>query len=159
VEYVDAYPPGWRPLCDHCRWCRTRMVAQKKDGTSLCLCVTCATRGFEARDGKEWRPDGDGVLYQVDLYGDAARLCDGRLSDMVRCVCRRCLIILLAEGQGHRDAVRLAEETGRDFVTLCRDCYRDAAGVDGELVRGIPGNPAHEAEFEAALRQLKAEIN
>ena len=37
VEYgtADELPPGWRRLCDACRWCRTRLVVPKDDGKSI----------------------------------------------------------------------------------------------------------------------------
>jgi hypothetical protein len=52
----------------------------------------------------------------------------------------------------------LAEERGLVTVTLCWPCLRAATGIEGPP-RNIPGDPAREAEFEAALRQLKAEAN
>ena len=160
-EYAtaDELPPDWRTVCDACGWCRTRLVVPLDDGRSACLCETCSYLWFDRQDKKEWRPADNSVTYQVDIHGGLARATAGRLSDMVKCVCRRCGDVLLAEGPGHRGAVRTAEELGREFATICGPCNRAIMGLSAPLPRGIPDNPAHDAEFEAALRQLKAEVN
>jgi len=161
VEYgtADELPPGWRRVCDSCRWCRTRLVIPRNGGKLTCLCETCSYLWVDRQDKKEWQPPDNSLTYQVDIHGGLARAMAGRLSDMVKCVCRRCGIPLLAEGPGHRGAVRTAEELGREFATVCGSCHRAIDGLDEPMPRGIPDNPAHEAEFEAALRQLKAEVN
>jgi len=161
LEYAtaDELPPDWRTVCDACGWCRRRLVVPKDDGGSICLCETCSYLWFDRQDKKEWRPADNSVTYQVDIHGGLARAMAGRLSDMVKCVCRHCGDVLLAEGPGHRGAVRTAEELGREFATICGPCNRAIMGLSAPLPRGIPDNPAHDAEFEAALRQLKAEVN
>ena len=161
LEYAtaDELPPDWRTVCDACGWCRRRLVVPKDDGGSICLCETCSYLWVDRQDKKEWQPPDNSLTYQVDIHGGLARAMAGRLSDMVKCVCRRCGIPLLAEGPGHRGAVRTAEELGREFATVCGSCHRAIDGLDEPMPRGIPDNPAHEAEFEAALRQLKAEVN
>lgn len=102
LEYAtaDELPPDWRTVCDACGWCRRRLVVPKDDGGSICLCETCSYLWFDRQDKKEWRPADNSVTYQVDIHGGLARATAGRLSDMVRCVCRRCGDVLLAEGLG-----------------------------------------------------------
>ena len=154
----SAPPRGVRPVCDNCGWSRTAVVAERADGTALNLCEACTWRWFDAESGEEWRP-ADEVVYQVDLCGPFAKLTAAWLSDMVKCTCRRCGIILLAEGAGHRRAARLAEETGRQLAATCGPCLRAVTGLPGPLPRGIADNPRHQAEFDAAVGKLDAGRN
>jgi hypothetical protein len=102
------------------------------------------------------RRAGRAVIYQVDLYGPYAEAARPGLTDMVETNCCGCGVILLAEGEGFRGAMRQAREGGGLVWPICAGCYRRPRGISGPLGRGVPDDPYHEEEFAAMAARWRA---
>src|SRR5581483_9999857 len=97
------------------------------------------------------------MLYQVDLHGPHVALHNAHLSDLVETNCSRCSTPLLAEGEGFRHGLQVAEDAACLLTPVCAACCKHLMYEKGELLRTLPANPEHDKEFKESLGRLTEE--